>query len=483
MSESADKSSAMRAQVQQIVDEIRTDQWVDPLLRGDVTKMRPIVGDDAIPSALNQLGGLDPRLAQMVKPMSEPITALSHDHDRISVVLSGPLRGIRDFLSVKEKDLGDSQRKLAGLWQGGAAAATLQQYATGLRLQLDAGSVATGALAIAVDHGGLVLAAAKHIALGVAQAAALAALSWIRTQAIGLLSQGVEGISKIIQHIAGDMQRATAKIARIATAGVTSIAALKALIERMRQAIRGGGSSGGGPPKPDKGALAQRAKEMLTKLPDTALAGLHPMPVLGSEGGPAVQRDGKGIITNVLVDGRWLGQADYVSYLMKERVAQLNEAVADPNSGISKRKTKPCVSVAVDWRTGQTAEGNNNLTIVQDDLHPLLKDRLDDFKAHHQAAGILYGDSLYPHESNPGTHAEIYAVNRLLWEREAAGVPVNAATPGELRIDNFFPWTKGGQPAPCCANCTGLLTGIPCNAGKLLDSPRTRQIQRWETPP
>lgn len=70
----------------------------------------------------------------------------------------------------------------------------------------------------------------------------------------------------------------------------------------------------------------------------------------------------------------------------------------------------------------------------------------------------------YPHPDNPLSHAEVRAVNELLWRR---GANVGPDVFHELRVDNYFPFkAEGVQSTPCCANCSALLAGTPSNAGR-----------------
>jgi hypothetical protein len=129
------------------------------------------------------------------------------------------------------------------------------------------------------------------------------------------------------------------------------------------------------------------------------------------------------------------------------------------------------VSVAYDRLTGRLYEGVNTVVDdIPDDLHPVLQARLnsilDEASANpggydHRRTGSdpeRFGD--WPHPDDPGTHAEVYAVNRALRDREAMGHEVTEETLREIVVDNR--WLTGGRaesPAPCCANCTIILGG------------------------
>lgn len=219
----------------------------------------------------------------------------------------------------------------------------------------------------------------------------------------------------------------------------------------------------------DEAGQAEAARRVLVDLPRSQLASYRPLPTLGGADLP-VQRGEDGLIETVQVAGKWVDVPDFVAALLGQRVTLWRELAADPAvSDISKGKIQPCVSVAVDRRTGIVSEGHNNLVVMKGQLHPVVRERIDAYLAwcaeHNEGKGL--------HPSDPGRHSEIYAVNELLWERQAAGLPIDPSVLSELRIDNYFPWfNRGtGKPAPCCANCTGIIRDVPCNAGKFLDHP------------
>src|SRR5205823_3616715 len=156
--------------------------------------------------------------------------------------------------------------------------------------------------------------------------------------------------------------------------------------------------------------------------------------------------------------------------LMNERAVAWRQYADDPGfPTITKRSVQPCVSVVVDRRTGAVAEGHNQLDVPEAALHPVLRARIEAYKQECQRSGVVFewGTS-YRHFSDPGTHAEVYAVNELLWRRVAQGLEVDDNVFRELRMDNQFPWynSGAGKPAPCCANCSAILSDVPCNAGK-----------------
>ena len=216
------------------------------------------------------------------------------------------------------------------------------------------------------------------------------------------------------------------------------------------------------------GTSPQRAAEVLAAASRSELLGHAPLPVLGGADLP-VRRDEGGLITDVLVDGQWTGIPSFLDDLTDRRAELWREYAADGSyPDIRRAVAQPCISVAVDRRTGLITEGHNNLRVAEGELHPVLRERLERYRAASEAREEPFSwGSRYLHPSLPGTHAEIYAVSELLWAREAAGYTVDGSSMTELRMDNHFPWMGGGGPAPCCGNCTALIPDVRCNAGKL----------------
>jgi hypothetical protein len=220
------------------------------------------------------------------------------------------------------------------------------------------------------------------------------------------------------------------------------------------------------------------AADVLDELPQSQLLAHRPLPVLDGRG-PRVERDESGLITRVEY-GRWMAADEFVDRLTAER-AQAWRVDADDRQvpQIRRSMAGPCISVALDRRTGLMAEGHNRLRLEEDQLHPLLRERLERYRALCAALPEPFEwDSHQLHPSEPGTHAELYAVNELLWAREAAGLAVDVDTLRELHVDNEFPWMGGGQSAPCCGNCTAVIPDVESSAGKLpyFDAP---EEERW----
>ncbi len=222
----------------------------------------------------------------------------------------------------------------------------------------------------------------------------------------------------------------------------------------------------------------------------TALCAHVPLPRLGGDGGLPVRRDADGLISEVMYDETWMDVPAFTSALADTRV-QTWKKWTRPLENRDRRRLppaeqvipivrrgviQPCVTVAVDRRTGLITEGHNKMGIAAGRLHPLIRRRLEAYNEACARRGVTYvkNDLTFNslHYSIPGTHAEIYAVNELLWLRAAAGIEVTEEALAELRIDNRAPdKTEHGTGKACCANCTGVIWDVPCNNGKLLTSP------------
>jgi len=182
-----------------------------------------------------------------------------------------------------------------------------------------------------------------------------------------------------------------------------------------------------------------------------------------------VTKDADGLISTI--DGKPVDQFvhDVVeqrgkSYLEHQKTGDV------PRSGVG-----PVVSVVYDRVTGRIYEGTNKL--AEQPLHPVLQERLDalDEAARTHPDKYDYGANPktglpdkggYPHFSDPGTHAEIKAVNQALWDREAMGLPVNEQSLRSLTVDNVNPYGRNsGAHAPYCQNCDALLRNTDGLAG------------------
>jgi hypothetical protein len=127
------------------------------------------------------------------------------------------------------------------------------------------------------------------------------------------------------------------------------------------------------------------------------------------------------------------------------RAAHMIEVLTNDQRG-------PVLTGVLDTRTGRTFFGINQ-AIRPGNLHPLLQRRLDDYLA-------ATGGTTPARAGAPGTHSEIIALSRALYEREAAlGRPVRLQELSEFVLHNRAlrgPRKITGVPPPC-PNCEAIL--------------------------
>lgn len=119
---------------------------------------------------------------------------------------------------------------------------------------------------------------------------------------------------------------------------------------------------------------------------------------------------------------------------------------------LSLEQRGPVLTGVLDTRTGRTFFGLNQDAPLLN-LHPLLKKRLADYL---EKAGSVTP----PRAGTPGSHSEIVALNRALFEREAAlGRPVRPRELSEFVLHNRSlrgPRKLEGVP-PLCPNCEAIV--------------------------
>ncbi|MFH8408755.1 toxin glutamine deamidase domain-containing protein [Streptomyces sp. NPDC018019] len=227
-----------------------------------------------------------------------------------------------------------------------------------------------------------------------------------------------------------------------------------------------------------------------------------------------VELDDNGLITSV--DGKTV--REYVQEMSEER-ARRHAEMRDADDG-------PCSALAIDRRTGLITEGLNgdpDDAIRLKHLHPLLRKNYLGMAAwmHPIMASegsVLIGNRIAPDGSaardengkvipnsemvytgrayfdDPLRHAEVKAVNELLWARQrkheedwrkehgedSTPPPLSREVLDEMRFDPRWIETavvkrgknKGniihsvGESAPACPNCNGVLQGVPSYAGR-----------------
>ncbi|WP_125261998.1 YwqJ-related putative deaminase [Streptomyces alboflavus] len=231
-----------------------------------------------------------------------------------------------------------------------------------------------------------------------------------------------------------------------------------------------GGTDHADPRSGERSGLGATADDQLD--PADALTREGPLPgagpgdkFLGKLDESRIVRDGNGLITHI--DGHPL--ADRLQALSRDRAHVYIQA--KDNGSFPKTQTGACVGAVVDRRTGQVFEGINgpgDALIPLNDLHPTLASRYEEI----MTAGP-------PHPAAVLEHAEVKAVNRLLWERRKLGLPDDASALGEMRASVYFPFKKDRdldvpvppKAAPFCANCARMLHDVPSNSGRFTGWP------------
>jgi len=133
---------------------------------------------------------------------------------------------------------------------------------------------------------------------------------------------------------------------------------------------------------------------------------------------------------------------------------------ADSLAKLPKDERGPVVARAYDTKTGRMSERYTNVDKVPEDLDPILMDRVNNLNSEGK-----------PHFSEPGTHAEVLAVDEILQARRAAGEKVTPETLNEIIHDQYWLDPKlnkpnnGINPAPTCQNCTSILNGTESLGG------------------
>ncbi|WP_435112308.1 hypothetical protein [Nocardiopsis synnemataformans] len=175
-----------------------------------------------------------------------------------------------------------------------------------------------------------------------------------------------------------------------------------------------------------------------------------------------VGRNEDGLIETV--DG--VSATDYLKELIDQRV--LDTGTLRDRTNLTKGdlgKDGAVQSVVLDRRTGNIIEAVNGLqddVIKKERLHPLLSARLD--KLYEGGPYTLYQrEQPWKEHSTrmndePLRHAEIKAVNELLWLR--GGRETDVSVFRELQLDNRFTFRKRNNLAPCCPNCTDLIPDV-----------------------
>ncbi|MEU3025355.1 hypothetical protein ABZ644_21955 [Nocardiopsis alba] len=163
---------------------------------------------------------------------------------------------------------------------------------------------------------------------------------------------------------------------------------------------------------------------------------------------------------------------EFLEDLVAERAREMKDMV-DPK-GVSKKelggKNGAVNSVVLDRDTGVIVEAVNgrdeSVSIPPNKLHPVLEGCLRELKDDgpypvydYMTGRVVSEDVEYPHPDNPLRHAEVKAINELLWLR---GRDATEAVMSDFQMDNRYTFSKPEpRPAPCCPNCTAMTEGAP----------------------
>ncbi|WNM35243.1 hypothetical protein RKE30_35195 [Streptomyces sp. Li-HN-5-11] len=186
--------------------------------------------------------------------------------------------------------------------------------------------------------------------------------------------------------------------------------------------------------------------------------------VLGELPEGRVERNPEGLITHV--DGR------NFEHFLKDLSFQRGEAFrkAKELGTLSRRSVGACAGQVMDLRTGKVIEainGKGSHYIPENEVHPTLAEKYEALP------------KPPPAPDNPLGHAEVKAVNALLWERTKLGLPDGEAALRELRAAVEFPYHDHmvtelpGRPAAFCANCHLMLDGVDSLHGRFTGNPAT----------
>ncbi len=161
-------------------------------------------------------------------------------------------------------------------------------------------------------------------------------------------------------------------------------------------------------------------------------------------------------------DGEKLARAKNAEYR-----AELDAKIAAGD--MSKKDAGPVAATVVDRRTGEAFSAHNDRHgNPPDPMHPLVEAKVKEAQANPQ------------HPSDPGSHAEVHALNEAVTKRDehnkANGLP--PATQSDLdEFTQVSEWRKGsgdntmkpGDDAPRCGNCQTCTDGVDNRSG---DAPK-----------
>ncbi len=149
------------------------------------------------------------------------------------------------------------------------------------------------------------------------------------------------------------------------------------------------------------------------------------------------------------------------------------------NPDLSGGQTGNIVAHVMDTRTGEifeTTNGPKGSEIPPSRVHPDIQQRLDDIRAagpypvFDKNGNPVPGQTQpYPGFDLPLRHAEVRATNEALHANPGSSID-------DMIADTTFLRRDGLKDAPFCANCSGILSGVPSNSGRLEFDPQTQRI-------
>jgi hypothetical protein len=234
---------------------------------------------------------------------------------------------------------------------------------------------------------------------------------------------------------------------------------------------------------------APARREILRRQPPGPLERDMPLPTAASL---RFEHDDEGLI--VAVDAKPLKKFMEDMTLSRASEYLARSAKAD-DLAFSRAKVGPVYTLLMDRRTGKLYEGlNSMLQRVPEDLHPILRERYEKFADWAHGAGPFTHDEGsppgdFPHWSEPGTHSEVTATSKALWDRTLSGETVTPETLREMYFDNrllsdHYQGYSVRQQLPCCANCSNLLYDVPNSVGYFTEYPSIGHTPLAEfTPP
>ncbi|MDA0567663.1 hypothetical protein LG943_25555 [Streptomonospora sp. S1-112] len=161
-----------------------------------------------------------------------------------------------------------------------------------------------------------------------------------------------------------------------------------------------------------------------------------------------------------LIEARAEGMRDFIQRTPRNRRDRRINGLGGRHGAVN--------AVVFDRRSGVVAEavnGNPGDLIRPEHVHPLIAERIEQMRGRYPDPGYPRTSRRrhmpFPHFAHPLRHAEIKALNALLWSR---GYDVNGIDLNEFQIDAMFTlFEDGARIAPCCANCSRIVQGARTN--------------------